>query len=380
MTTITTGKDAMTVPLLDLGRQHDALMPEFQRAFEQLVHSGQFILGPFVDRFEQQLAGYCGVKHAIGVSSGTDALLVALMALGIGPGDEVITSPFTFFATAGTIARVGAKPVFVDINPRTYNMQVESIEGVITRATKAILPVHLYGLSADMGAIMEIARANKLHVIEDAAQAIGARYKDRHVGTIGDVGCYSFYPSKNLAGLGDGGACVTNNDDLAKRIRTLRVHGGEPGEVFHHIGGNFRFDAMQAALLSVKVPHLDKWCDLRRRHADRYARDLEDLPVTTPFEGPDRHHVYNQYTIRVRGKGRDPLRHHLDACGVGNRVYYATPLHLQPCFSYLNQRRGSLPNAEAAADEVLSIPVFPEMTQQEQDRVVDAFRDFFTAE
>lgn len=371
----------MTVPLLDLNRQHESLMPQLRQAFDEVTRSGQFILGEYVQRFEQELAAYCGVKHAIGVSSGTDALVLAMMAMGIGPGDEVITTPFTFFATAGSIARLGAKPVFIDINPRTYNIQTADIQGAITKNTKAIIPVHLYGLSANMDAIMEVAKAHKLRVIEDAAQASGARFHGKPVGSIGDVGCFSFYPTKNLAGLGDGGAVTTNDDALAQKMRNLRNHGADRADNFPDVGGNFRLDGIQAACLSIKLPHLDEWCDKRREHADRYGRELEEVTITTPFEVQNRHHVYNQYTVRVRGKGmRDGLCHHLTACGIGNRIYYSQPLHLQPCFEHLGYAPGSLPFAEEASKQVLSLPAFPEMTTQEQDEVITCIRDFFAAE
>jgi len=371
----------MTVPQLDLSRQHQALTPQLRQAFDDVTRSGQFILGEYVGRFEKEFAQYCGVKHVVGVSSGTDALLVAMMAMGIGPGDEVITTPFTFFATAGGIARLGAKPVFVDIHPRTYNIQSRDIEGAITDKTKAIMPVHLYGLSAKMDPIMELAKANGLKVIEDAAQAAGARYHDRPVGSIGDVGCFSFYPTKNLAGMGDGGACTTNDDELAQKIRDLRNHGADRADHFPLIGGNFRLDGIQAAVLSIKLPHLDSWCDKRREHADRYGKELEEVAITTPFESEERHHVYNQYTVRVRGKGmRDGLRHHLSACGIGSRIYYPTPLHLQPCFAHLGSVKSHLPFAEEATDQVLSLPIFPEMTVQEQDEVIKCIHEFFDAE
>ncbi|GAB4109558.1 MAG: DegT/DnrJ/EryC1/StrS family aminotransferase [Phycisphaeraceae bacterium] len=356
-------------------------MAELKQAFEQVTRSGQFILGEYVQRFEQEFAAYCGVKHAIGVSSGTDALLLSMMAMGIGPGDEVITTAFSFFATAGSIARLGAKPVFIDINPRTYNIQAQDIEGAITRNTKAIIPVHLYGLSANMDAINEVAQAHGLKVIEDAAQASGARFHGKPVGSMGDVGCFSFYPTKNLAGLGDGGAITTNDDELAERIRRLRNHGADRPDHFPDVGGNFRLDGLQAACLSIKLPYLDQWCERRRELADRYGRELEEVAITTPFEVQNRHHVYNQYTVRVRGKGmRDGLCHHLSACGIGNRIYYSLPLHLQPCFDHLGYTPGSLPYAEEASKQVLSLPVFPEMTTQEQDEVIACIRDFFAAE
>jgi len=402
----------MAVPLLDLSEQHAELMPALKDAFAKVVDSGGFILGPWVERFEQQLADDCGARHCIGVTSGTDGLLAVMMAMGIGEGDEVITSPFTFFSTAGSIARTGATPVFVDIDPRTYNIEHRAIAGAITEKTKAIVPVHLYGqackmdgimalaqkhglkvledadqaivpvhlygLSANMDPILELAKDRGLYVIEDAAQAIGAKYGDKHVGTLGHAGVYSFYPSKNLAGLGDGGAIVTDDDELAHRIQMIRNHGvASDGMSYPIVGGNFRLDAVQAALLSVKLPNLPEYTECRRVHAARYTRKLEDFAVSTPTTYPDRYHVFHQYTIRVHGDGREPLREHLNACGIGNRVYYAKPLHLQPCFAGLGYEPGSLPEAESAAREVLSIPNFPEMTRAQQDEVIEAIRDFF---
>ncbi len=370
----------MPVPLLDLSAQHETLMPELRDAFNRVVGSGDFILGPFVRDFEQAFADACDARHAVGVSSGTDALLVAMMALGIGPGDEVITTPFTFFSTAGSIARLGAKPVFVDINPRSFNLEPNGLHGAITRATKAIMPVHLFGLAARMDEVMQIASDHGLYVIEDAAQASGAKIDGRHVGTFGHVGCFSFYPTKNLPAMGDAGACITNDDELAERMRTLRNHGASRPEHFERIGGNFRLDAMQAAMLSVKLPHVEDWVQRRRAHAERYSRRLEDMPVGTPFESAERFHAYNQYTIRVHGGAREALRHHLNGCGIGNRVYYPRPLHLQPCFAYLKYGKGRFPVAEAAAAEVLSLPVYPELAKEQQDEVIQTIRDFFTAE
>lgn len=367
----------MPVPILNLTQQHESLNGQLKQAFDGLLKSGQFVLGRFVDQFEKDLAEYCGVRHAIGVSSGTDALLVAMMAMDIGPGDEVITTPFTFFSTAGSIARLGAKPVFVDIDPVSFNLEPDHLEGAISAATKAILPVHLFGLSAKMGPIMQIARAHRLKVIEDVAQAFGARHSGRPAGSIGDVGCLSFYPTKNLAAMGDAGACVTQEGELAERIRLLRVHGGDQGQQYPCIGGNFRLDALHAALLSVKLPCVDQWTERRRAVADRYSSGLSDLPVERPVEPDASDHVYNQYTIRVSGGAREPLRRHLDARGIGSRVYYPTPLHLQPCFGYLGQKRGALPGAEQAADEVLSLPIYPELTRVQQEEVIGCIRDFF---
>lgn len=372
----------MGVPLLDLSAQHQPIREQIDHAIAQVIDANGYILGPRVEAFEAELAAYCGVKHAVGVASGTDALLVSMMAMGIGPGDEVITTPFTFFSTAGSIVRLGAKPVFVDIDPRTFNIEPGAIEGAITPATKAIMPVHLFGLAADMDPIMAIARRFGLRVIEDAAQAIGAACKGRRVGSIGDVGCLSFYPSKNLAGIGDGGAVVTDNDDLAARILQLRNHGLEPGTgcSYTMVGGNFRLDGLQAAVLSVKLPLLESYTEARRANAARYTRKFEEARLSTPSEPSDFRHVFNQYTIRVRDDGREPLRHHLSACGVGNRIYYETPLHLQPCFRHLGYKAGSLPEAEKAADQVLSIPCYPELSREQQDAVITAVRDFFVGD
>jgi len=367
----------MTVPLLDLIRQNEPLLPEMRRVFEQVVLSGRYVLGTQVESFEQRLAACCGAKHAVGVSSGTDALLLSLMAMEIGPGDEVITSPFTFFATAGCIARVGAQPVFVDIDPATFNIDAGLIEAAITPKTKAIIPVHLYGQAAEMGPIMRIARRHGLKVIEDAAQAIGAKDAGSVVGALGDVGCFSFYPTKNLSALGDAGACTTNDSALAQRMAALRVHGQE-GKYHHtHVGGNFRIDALHAALLNVKIPHLASWTDARRDNAQRYDEMLTGLPVMTPVQTPGKYHVYNQYTVRVLGRRRDPLCEHLKGKGIGHEVYYPIPLHLQPCFAGLGLDATDFPQTQQACQEVLSLPIYPELTTQEQDRVVAAICSFF---
>lgn len=372
----------MAVPLLDLSRQHAALHDQFTRVFEDTLESGRFILGPAVERFESELARYVNTTHALGVSSGTDALLLAMMALDIGEGDEVITTPFTWFSTAGSIARTGATPVFVDINPRTYNLDVRKIEGAITERTKAIVPVHLFGLPADMAQIMHIAQAYRLWVVEDAAQAIGASVDERPVGSIGHIGCLSFFPTKNLSAMGDAGAVTTSDDNLAAKMKSLRTHGQDVGYVFAEIGGNFRLDALQAALLSVKLPHVEAFNTARRRLAAYYDTEFERLPIGTPFEVPSRRHVYHQYTIRVHGgrNQRDALQDHLIASGIGCRVYYKRTLHEQPCFEHLGQKPGSLPEAEAAADAVLSLPVFPEMTRAEQDEVISAVHAFFESD
>lgn len=367
----------MSVPQLDLRAQHAPLLPAMTEALARIVTTGQAIGGPMLEGFERGLAGYCEAHHAIGVSSGTDALLVALMALGVGPGDEVITSPFTFFATAGCIARVGARPVFVDIQPETFNIDPSKIEAAATPKTKAIIPVHLFGQTADMAPILAQARRRKLAVIEDAAQAIGARENGERAGAIGDVGCLSFYPSKNLSALGDAGACVTNRPDLAELIRMLRVHGEETRYHHTHVGGNFRLDAIQAAILGIKLPHLDAWTDARHELAARYTERLSGLPLDLPAEKPGKHHVFNQYTLRVRDGKREALKRHLAAHGIGHGVYYPVPLHLQACFASLGGKEGDFPEAERAAREVLSLPLFPELTPEQQDEAVNAVREFY---
>lgn len=370
----------MPVPLTDLTRQHQALMPQLRETFVEVAASGQLILGPYVRNFEQQIAELCGVKHAVGVSSGNDAIILALMALGIGPGDEVITTPLAYLHIAESITRVGATPVFADIDPRTYNLDVDQIPGRITDRTKAILPTHLFGLPANMGPIKALAEQHGLKVLEDTDMAIGAKFDGRPVGSLGDVASMSFYPTKNLAALGDAGACLTDDDDLAARLRTMRVHGIEKGFVVKQLGGAFRLDGLQAALLSVKLPHLDEWTETRRELANRYHKLLEPLALTTPFESDERDHVFNQYVIRVRSEGREPLRLHLDACGIGTRVYYPKPLHRLQCFAGLNYAAGSLPVAEKASQELLALPMFPEMTRAEQDEVVGGVRDFFAGD
>ncbi|WP_432797370.1 DegT/DnrJ/EryC1/StrS family aminotransferase [Poriferisphaera sp. WC338] len=370
----------MTVPILDLSIQHDALQPQINDKVTEVIASGKFILGPYVEEFEQKLAEFHNAKHAIGVSSGSDALLVSLMALGIKAGDEVITTPFTFFATAGAIARLGAVPVFIDIDPKTFNLEHQKIEPAITHRTKAIMPVHLFGLPTNMDPIMQLAEKHDLKVVEDAAQSIGAMYTDKMACTLGHCGCLSFYPSKNLSCMGDAGAIITNDDELAEKLRQLRNHGMNAQYKYASLGGNFRIDAIQAAILSIKLDHLNEWTEKRIAHAQRYNRHLEDLAVATPHEYGYRKHVFNQYTIRVHGGARDGLMHHLSGSGIGCRVYYPSPLHVESCFEYLKCLPGSLPMAEEAATEVLSLPVFPEMTREQQDVVIDCIKDFFTSE
>ncbi len=368
----------MTVPLLDLKLQFDEIAEEIRGAIDEVLQTQRFILGPVVTAFEKEIAGYCGAKHAVGVSSGTDALLVSLMALDIGPGDEVITTPHTFFSTAGSISRVGAKPVFADIDPRTFNIDPNKVEGVVSEKTKVIIPVHLFGQCADMDPILEVAREHNLKIIEDAAQAIGAQYKGRNAGTMGDLGCFSFFPSKNLGGFGDGGMVVTDNAGLAEKISMLRSHGGKPKYYHSIIGGNFRLDALQAAILRVKLRHLDEWTKKRRQNAAVYDSLFSSLRVETPYIEPYNFSIYNQYVIRVAR--RDELIAHLTGKGIGTEIYYPLPLHLQKCYEHLGYRRGDFPEAEKAAAESLAIPIYPELTEAQQRYVVEQIASFLGAE
>ncbi len=370
----------MAVPLTDLSEQHRTLLPELRDAFCEVVESGRLILGHYVERFEAQLAAYCGVKHAVGVSSGTDAIKASMLALDLQPGDEVIVSPFTYLHTAESILRAGGTPVFADIRPRTFNLDPDAVEAAITDKTRAIMAVHLYGLPCEMFALLEIAERHGLKVIEDADMAIGATYHGRQAGSLGHMATLSFYPTKTLAAAGDAGAVLTDDDALAQRLRSIRVHGLESGFVVRTPSGAFRMDPLQAALLSVKLPHVDQWVKRRRDLAKRYQQLFEPLAVTTPDSADDIRHAYNLYTLRVRGGGREPLRHHLDAMDIGNRVYYPRPLHLQPAYSHLGYERGTLPHAERACDEVLSIPMFTEMTKAQQDEVVNAVREYFAGD
>lgn len=353
----------MKIPLLDLRAQYAGIRQEVLAAVSEVLESQICILGPKVAELETQVAKLSDCNFGVGVSSGTDALLAALMALGIGDGDEVITTPFTFFATAGCIARLGARPVFVDIDPRTYNMEPSQIEKVITPRTKAIIPVHLFGQMCDMDPIMEIAQKHHLYVIEDAAQAISSTYKGRKAGSIGTLGCFSFYPSKNLGGAGDGGMIVTNDPDLQERLEVLRAHGSKPKYYHKFVGGNFRLDPIQAAVLLVKLPHLNAWSEARRRNAELYNQLFAGSPVGTPWVSPDAVSIFNQYVIRVQD--RDDLVNHLNANQIGSDIYYPVPLHLQECFAYLGYRQGEMPESERAAKEVLALPVYPELTLEQ---------------
>jgi dTDP-4-amino-4,6-dideoxygalactose transaminase len=383
------------VPLLDLKPQYQALKDELDASMLEVAASQMFILGPAVRRLEEEVAAYCGAKYGIGVSSGTDALLVALMALDIGPGDEVITSPYTFFATGGTIARTGARPVYLDIDPVTYNLDVDLLwafveercevrDGqLVNRATggrvKAIMPVHLYGHSVDIGPVVNVARRYRLAVVEDAAQAIGSEYVGGHrVGGIGDIGCLSFFPTKNLGAFGDAGMCTTNDEALAEKLRMLRVHGMEPKYYHPLIGGNFRLDELQAAVLLVKLPHLDDWHAARQHNAAYYDRAFAEAGLTErvvrPVALPGYRHIYNQYVIRV--PERDRLRAFLAECGIGTEVYYPVPLHMQECFAYLGYAPQDCPESARAARESLALPIFPELKEQQLQHVVDSIGRF----
>ncbi len=369
----------MQVPLLDLAAQYAPIRDAVVEAVTRVVDTQKFILGPEVEAFEAEVAAYLGARHAIGVSSGTDALLVAMMALELGPGDEVIVPTFSFFATAGCVSRTGATPVLVDIDPVSCNLDVEGVRRAITSRTRAIVPVHLYGQAADMPALLALAGEHGLTVIEDAAQAIGATLDGRALGTLGRFGCFSFYPSKNLGAAGDAGLVTVADDEMAARVRLLRVHGAQ--RTYHHekVGGNFRMAAIQAAVLRVKLPHLEAWTEARRRNADRYRHLFAALapgaPVALPVELPGRRHIYNQFVIRA--ERRDALREHLRTHGVGSEVYYPVPFHLQPCFAHLGVPSGALPEAERASAETLALPIYSELTEAQQQYVVETIAAFY---
>lgn len=370
----------MTVPFFDLQAQYRTIQDAVEASVLDVLRSQSFILGPRVAAFEAACAEACDVPHAVGVSSGTDALLLALTALGVGPGDEVVTTPFTFFATVGAIARVGARPVFADIEPESFQLDPEAFQAAVTPRTRAVVPVHLFGRCAPMDRILAIAGAHGIAVVEDAAQAIGSTYQGRRAGSMGDVGCFSFFPTKNLGGAGDGGLVTCRDAALHDRLLLLRNHGARPK--YHHVqvGGNFRLDAIQAAVLHVKLGHLERWTESRRRHAAGYRERLADLEasgaVMLPREDPNGRHVFNQFTLRVPGR-RDALRAHLAARDIGTEIYYPEPLHMQPCFRDLGYRSGDLPCAEDACAQVLSLPIFPELTPPQIDAVVREIRAFF---
>jgi len=366
------------VPLLDLQAQYAPLRDSILAAIERVCDSQRFIMGPEITAFEEEIAALIGVRHAVAVSSGTDAVLLALMTLGIGSGDEVITSTYSFFATAGSIVRLGARPVLVDIDPVTFNLDPAAVALALTARTKAVMPVHLFGLSADMDPILASAGRVGVPIVEDAAQAIGAIYQGRPCGGFGRVGCFSFFPSKNLGAFGDAGLLTTEDSTLAVRARLLRNHGMEPKYYHHAVGGNFRMDALQAAVLRVKAPHLAAWSEAQRVNASRYARLFRDAGlldrVILPVEPAGRRHIFNQFVIRV--PDRNGLKAHLDRRGIGNEIYYPVPFHLQPCFADLRYRVGDFPHAERAANESLAIPIYSELTVEQQQTVVDAIAEF----
>jgi dTDP-4-amino-4,6-dideoxygalactose transaminase len=375
---------AVAVPVLDLRAQYQTIRAEIEPVVHHLFESQMFVMGPEVAELESELARLCGVARGIGCASGTDALLLPLMAIGIGTGDEVITTPYSFFATAGSIWRTGARPVFVDIEPDTYNIDPKQIEAAITSRTRAIIPVHLYGQMADLGPISAIARKHNLFVLEDAAQAIGARYYEHPAGSLGHVGALSFYPSKNLGGFGDGGMMVTNDATLAQSLARLRVHGMEPKYHHHEVGLNSRLDALQAAVLRVKLRHLESWTNRRREAAIRYEMLFEEHRLTDtvslPREREGHYHVYNQFVIRVPAPIRDHLRDYLTARQIGSEIYYPIPLHLQTCFSALGHKSGDFPRSEAAAHETIALPIYPELSEDQQNFVVGSIRQFLDSQ
>ncbi len=378
----------MNVPLLDLKAQYAQIRKECLEVTREIYESQYFILGPHVQNLEAKIASYCRTAHAVGVSSGTDALLISLMAAGIGPGDRVVTSPYTFFATAGSICRVGAIPVFVDIEPDTYNISAEKISEALSRmakeqrqTVKGIMPVHLYGQCAEMDDIVTIAAENQWVVIEDAAQAIGSEYKGKRAGAMGDFGCFSFFPSKNLGGFGDGGIVTTDSDELYDKLMILRVHGSHPKYYHRYIGGNFRLDALQAAIVSIKLQYLDQWTAGRQENAGKYKDLIAGAGLGDKIKCPvqkQNRHIYNQFIIEVSEK-RDELRQHLNDHGVGCEIYYPVPLHLQECFADLGHHEGGFPVSEHAANHTLALPVYPELTDEQLAYVVDQITSFYDA-
>lgn len=374
-------KELVPVPALDLKAQYQTIRDEIEPVVRAVLESQYFILGPEVTAFEQEAAAYCGTSHAVGCASGSDALLLPLLAWGIGPGDEVVTSPYSFFATAGAIWRTGARPVFVDIDPTTYNIDPTKIEAAITPRTKAIIPVHLYGQVADMTPIVQIARKHGLKVLEDSAQSIGAEYQGRRTGPLGDAAAFSFYPSKNLGGFGDAGMVTTDDQALAKSVARLRVHGMEPRYHHHEVGFNSRLDALQAAVLRVKLRHLNEWTEARRTVAERYTKFFIesglDRLIGLPTEKLGNFHVYNQYVIRNPTQDRDALRTHMTSMKIGTEIYYPIPLHLQVCFHSLGHVVGDFPLAEEAAMQTIALPMYPELTETAQRYVVSAIAQHF---
>lgn len=376
------------IPLLDLKAQYASIQEEIHEAIDRVLQSQHFILGPEVSALEQEVAAYSQCAYGIGVSSGTDALLVSLIAIALQAGDEVITTPYTFFATAGSIARLGAKPVFVDIDPLTYNIDPTQIEAAITERTRAIMPVHLFGQMAEMDAIMRIAQHYNLYVVEDAAQAIGAEYQGQRAGSLGHLGCFSFFPSKNLGGFGDGGMVVTNDKVLAERVKLLSQHGAQPKYYHKVVGGNFRLDALQAAVLRVKLKYLDEWTTARQRNAVTYRHSFavaglvngstlsnDHYPVSLPYTADERRHIYNQFIIRCMQ--RNELMTHLKVQQIGCEIYYPRPMHIQECFADLGYKAGDFPVSELAAEETLSLPIYPELNTAMLQAVVEAVAEFY---
>ena len=371
--------DERPIPFIDLVPQFNAMSAEIMATVERVFTEQKFILGDEVSELEREIADYCDARHAIGCNSGTDALIIALQAMGIGEGDEVITTPFSFFATASSICRAGATPVFVDIDPETFNLNPQAIEEAITPRTRAIMPVHLFGQSCEMDAIWRIAQKYELEIVEDACQAIGAEYQGRRAGVLGSVACFSFFPTKNLGGAGDGGMMTTDDPDLAQRLKCLRVH-GDVGQYEHiEVGMNSRLDALQAAVLRVKLKQLDAWTEARQRNADRYGEMFRENgildTIMLPKIAPNRRHVFNQYCIRVRQGHRDQLMQQLKSRKIGCAVYYPKPLHLQKCFKSLGYRAGQFPEAEAASRDILALPSYPELPASDQSRIVSAVTD-----
>ncbi|MBG9586587.1 DegT/DnrJ/EryC1/StrS family aminotransferase [Cytobacillus firmus] len=368
----------MKVPMLDLSEQYQGLKSEVLEVLDGVMSSSRFILGDNVKKLEADVAKYSNVNHGIGCGNGSDAIHIALQALGVGPGDEVITTAFTFFATGGAIARAGATPVYVDIDPVTFNIDPSKIEAAITEKTKAIIPVHLYGQMADMESIAKVAEKHNLAIVEDAAQAIGSKHNGKSVGELGTAATYSFFPTKNLGAYGDGGMIVTDNDDVAEKCRVIRVHGSKPKYYHHVLGYNSRLDELQAAVLNVKFPHLDTWSEMRRKNADTYTSLLKEKVgdhVVTPVEKEGNYHVFHQYTLRV--ENRDELQKYLQEQGVSTMIYYPLPLHVQPVFQELGYKEGDLPITEKAAKEALSLPMFPELKREQQEYVVEKIAEFY---
>jgi dTDP-4-amino-4,6-dideoxygalactose transaminase len=370
----------MKVPLLDLTEQNQNLRPQIEAALGRVLDTNAFILGVEVKALEDELAAYCGTKYAVGCASGSDALLLAMMALDVKAGDEVITTPYSFFATVSAITKLGAVPVFVDIDPLTYNLDVAQVETKITERTKAVQPVHLYGQCADMSALKAVCEKHSIPIVEDAAQAIGAEEDGKRAGAMSEIGCFSFYPSKNLGGMGDGGFMTTDDDEIAEKLFALRVHGSKERYYHKWVGLNSRLDGFQGAVLRVKLPHLDDWSDRRKANADRYREFFTDAGLTEqvglPFERENCRHIYNQFVVRVP-KLRDELRDFLATNGVGTDIYYPVPLHLQECFDYVGYQEGDLPVAEKASKETLALPVFPELKPEQQQYVVEKITEFF---